>query len=310
MKEHERLRKKLEELSAQNTEKNKELIQETVETYIQACTVDETVKSYDLKKLSFPDISFAGVEFLKPAYFNEVCFKGYGNFSESTFHEYVTFNKATFTGYANFSDAIFGKDANFLNVKYLENAGFWMTQFLGNTDFSKSNFVGWLDLRSAVFMGYAWFTHSSFGKRTDFKGCIFHDEIDLSNSTFAFLKNIPSDAGKYGEKSVYLENAVLKAAHFWSLDSLSHYNFKGAFLLSVSLADKTLLDCNFTGAMMKQIFTDGWHLDKATIKNTKYIFTDYQVEEQLNEAGIKKNVYMPVKESRVPADGFFGEGQQ
>ncbi len=68
-----------------------------------------------------------------------------------------------------------------------------------------------------------------------------------------------------------------------------------------------MVDCDFTGAVFKAVHTQGWQLDSATIQNTKFIYTDYRVE-IVEQEGQTKQQYHPIGESRVPADGFFGEG--
>jgi hypothetical protein len=43
--------------------------------------------------------------------------------------------------------------------------------------------------------------------------------------------------------------------------------------------------------------------------NTKFIYTDYRSSEVQTADGNKRRIYSPVPESRVPAEGNFGEGE-
>jgi class 3 adenylate cyclase len=70
-----------------------------------------------------------------------------------------------------------------------------------------------------------------------------------------------------------------------------------------------LIDCDFTGAVFKAVLTLGWKPDRKTVANTNFIYTDYRVEEVPTEFQGKVRRYSPVLESRVPADGFFGQGE-
>lgn len=80
-------------------------------------------------------------------------------------------------------------------------------------------------------------------------------------------------------------------------------------MCSVNLAGKVITDCDFTGAVFKAVLTVGWKPDRQTRLNTKFIFTDYRSEELQMPDGSKRRIYSPVLESRVPAEGNFGEGE-
>ncbi|MEM8559989.1 MAG: hypothetical protein AAGG50_19405 [Bacteroidota bacterium] len=104
-----------------------------------------------------------------------------------------------------------------------------------------------------------------------------------------------------------MNGAVLEAAHLWGIDTLTRYDLRDAFVLGVSLAGKALVDCDFTGAVLKNVHTDGWQPDAQTLANTTYIYTDYEVVEEPDDDGTMRQVYRPLPESRVPADGTFGD---
>jgi uncharacterized protein YjbI with pentapeptide repeats len=105
-----------------------------------------------------------------------------------------------------------------------------------------------------------------------------------------------------------MDGAVLHTAQIWENDRLAYYSFRDAFLISVNLAGKELIDCDFTGAVFKAVLTVGWRPDRLTRSNTKFIYTDYSSEEMLTDAGPRR-FYKPILESRVPAAGNFGEGK-
>ncbi|MGN7610690.1 hypothetical protein ACQZV8_01245 [Magnetococcales bacterium HHB-1] len=89
---------------------------------------------------------------------------------------------------------------------------------------------------------------------------------------------------------------------------LEKCDFRDAFLISLSLAEKKLIDCDFTGAVFDAVQTRGWEPDEATLKNTKYIYTNFK-KKKVVENGRESVVYEKDKNSRVPAgDGVFGEG--
>ena len=66
---------------------------------------------------------------------------------------------------------------------------------------------------------------------------------------------------------------------------LSHYSFRGAFLISVNLAGKAITDCDFTGAVFKAVLTVGWKPDHQTRRKTKFIYTDYRAHRDSNAGG-------------------------
>ncbi|MEM1094779.1 MAG: hypothetical protein AAGJ10_09255 [Bacteroidota bacterium] len=139
-----------------------------------------------------------------------------------------------------------------------------------------------------------------FDERTTFQQAVFHDEVNFIEARFAFLKHPP-------DEGIALNGAVLEAAHLWGIDTLRGYDLRDAFLLGISLAGKRLEGCNATGAVFKNVHTDGWTLDDATIAVTRYIYTDYTRETVKDDEGREREVFKPVAESRVPADGKFGD---
>jgi|GEM_PF-4043338 len=261
---------------------------------------------------------FENTKFLGSAYFIEVSYSGEVIFRSAEFMESADFRKTVFNNAANFRLARFSGSSNFENtsysdtayfktVEFSQEANFKSAKFSGDADFRSAKFFGDADFRSAEFFGDAFFTSVLFGRRFYLNKCVFHDELHFNQTKFSFIKHPPSSAGQKEYKSISLEGAILEAAHLWGIDTLHEYIFKDALILGVSLAGKSLVNCDFTGAVMKRVFTDGWKLDATTINNTKYIYTDYEVIERSDEEGNVKKVYVSLEASRVPAGGYFGD---
>ena len=320
MKKHEELRKKLEELGQGDLEAIVEEFHKTFWQYVEACDADDTVERYDFSGLIFPAFDIKGmrlckladfskakfssyayfidVQFINPTvYFNEARFSGRADFTGAQFTGSATFNKAEFGGAVYFNEAQFSKHLYFFTY-------FIEVQFKSHAYFSKACFGGSAYFSLARFSGPAKFNRVLFHGRMELAAAKFHDEVDFKNATSAFLKHSPGATEDY--KPISMEGAILRAAHLWGIDELRNYSFKDAVLLGISLADKKLKGCDFTGAVMKSIHTDGWELDDATIANTRYIYTDYEEGEKEVE-GEMVTTLIPIEGSRVPADGFFGE---
>src|SRR5688572_17345177 len=69
--------------------------------------------------------------------------------------------------------------------------------------------------------------------------CVFH---------IAFLKKLDC-------RRANMDGAVLHTAQVWENPRLENYSFRNAFLISVNLADKQLIDRDFTGAVFKAVLT-------------------------------------------------------
>ena len=341
MLKHQRLRKKLEKYSSGNLEENNDKYRTTIKDYIRACDANPIVKEYDFSSLVLINISFHKQKFKKKANFYETSFIGKTSFSRCAFKQDVDFSRTSFAGQARFNEASFAGTAHFNEASFAQFANFsqstfdkeayflasifakesWFNEisfgadvnfseavFKGSTGFGKTKFSSSVEFYDSSFEGRSYFDETIFAGRTEFYCCNFHDEISFEGARFAFIKLPPERAGNNEIKPIHLEGAVLKSVHLWGINSLNSYFFKYAFILGVSLAGKKLINCDFTGAVMKQVFTDGWELDEDTIQNTKYIYTDYRKETKEEDGGNTSEVYVFVPESRVPADGNFGEG--
>jgi len=286
---------------------------------------DDSVSSFDFTGFIFPPTSFrrfARDAFERPVSFRHCRFTGRTLFVNIPFLGEADFSNSQFEGTVRFRGCTFSKKMKLINSRFLLRAQFQKLEFekvtidncefLKQVDFSGTKFLemalflsnkchGDALFRSCTFLDTASFMHTKFIGRVDLKGATFSNEIIFKASDLAFLKNPPPSG-------VLLDNAILESAHIWNEQRLADYSFRHAFLLSLSFANKELVNCDFTGAVFKAVFTQGWKPDSKTLLNTKYIYTDYRVTEQQHDGDVTK-VYSPVEESRVPAEGVFGAGE-
>jgi len=146
---------------------------------------------------------------------------------------------------------------------------------------------------------------TSFQAIVNFSDAEFHDIVYFNQSRIRFLKRINAEV-----ESINFEGAIIDEANFWNIHRLENYSFKNSYLLSISFAERELINCDFTGAVMDAVRTRGWNPDDNTLKNTKFIYNDYAKRPVIKEdTGKEKYEYHVLEESRVPASGFFGEGE-
>ncbi|MGN7613881.1 pentapeptide repeat-containing protein, partial [Magnetococcales bacterium HHB-1] len=255
---------------------------------------------------------FRSSQFSGYADFRSSQFSGYADFRSSQFSGYADFRSSQFSGYADFSESQFSGSADFISSQFSGSADFISSQFSGDADFRSSQFSGYADFSESQFLKSAHFSLSVFDKTADFKKVIFKDRLELDQAKFhdevifeashqAFIKNVQG-------KNLNFKGAILEAAHLWEITVLEKCDFRDAFLISLSLAEKNLIDCNFTGAVFDAVQTRGWKPDDATLNNTKYIYTNY-TKEDVFEEGREVTLYKRDEDSRVPAgEGVFGEG--
>ncbi len=289
------------------------------EAYASADPIDLNFKGF-----VFPRVDFRYTEFRGIADFRKTIFTDDADFRGALFRRPVDFHVAEFRKNAVFDSAKFENIARFAGVQFKGRAIFSSTKFRGRTVFHGcrfSDFAAWqgakfdkpltfqvntfdhdADFRRATFFGGVNFERTLFNRRSHFEGTRFHGEVLLTQTHIAVLKQFVSS-------HVNMDGAVLHTADFWDNERLSHYSFRDAFLISVNLAGKELENCDFTGAVFKSVLTQGWKPDARTRRNTKFIYTDYQTEEVKWLDGGMRRAYTPVLESRVPAEGNFGEGE-
>ncbi|MGN7610772.1 hypothetical protein ACQZV8_01670 [Magnetococcales bacterium HHB-1] len=176
-----------------------------------------------------------------------------------------------------------------------------MCQFRASASFIESQFLKIAYFIGSVFYAAASFKQAIFKSRLELHQAKFRDEITFEASHLAFIKRVQGE-------NLNFKGAILEAAHLWDIEVLEQCDFRDAFLVSLSLAEKKLIDCNFTGAVFDAVQTRGWEPDEATLKNTRYIYTSY-TKENVIEEGREITVYKRDEDSRVPAgEGIFGEG--
>ncbi len=217
-------------------------------------------------------------------------------FSSSQFSGSADFRESQFSGSAYFENSQFSKSANFRYSHFSESVYFKYSQFSKSADFRNSQFTGDVSFNETQFNEVK-FKKTSFLKHCDFSHARFHNTLEFDECRFRLINQISVE-------NVNFENSVLEEANLWDINKIKDYSFKNSFLLSISFAEKELINCDFTAAVMDSVRTRGWILDDKTVKNSRYIYTDYVIE----EAEDGKRDYMVKEESRVPADGDFGEG--
>jgi uncharacterized protein YjbI with pentapeptide repeats len=248
------------------------------------------------------DVDFRGAAFLKEADFHTTEFKGNAGFFAVVFAGNVRMLGSDFQGRAIFNGCKFRTNTVFHGCKFADFASWQASKFDKPVVFQSNEFVRDADFRQAVFFGGVDFYQTLFRRRADFEGARFHGEVKFTETHIEFLKKLNCPRAN-------MEGAVLHTAQIWENERLSYYSFRGAFLISVNLAGKEITTCDFTGAVFKAVLTVGWKVDRLTRLDTKFIYTDYRTEEiQLPDLS-KRRIYFPVLESRVPAEGNFGEGE-
>ena len=279
---------------------------------------------FDCKGFIFPKINLAKAKFCSIADFRDARFTSDADFRGATFHGQADFHTTEFERAATFFGVYFESSTRFLGTrfhgrtvfngskflaaitfhgcKFFNFAAFQATKFNTNLTFQSNEFTADADFRSAIFYEGVDFSDTIFGGRVDFEGARFHGELCLSNAHIKFLKKLECYRAD-------LRGAVLHTTQIWENDTLTNYDFSGAFLLSVNLSGKRILDSDFTGAVFKSVLTVGWRPDRKTLANTKYIFTDYSVFERIDSWGKKLRIYSAIPSSRVPAQGEFGVGE-
>jgi uncharacterized protein YjbI with pentapeptide repeats len=234
------------------------------------------------------DVTFEGCRFLDELDFSESQF--FGNFATN----------AEFLKTVYFDRSVFHKETDFASTHFCGDAYLRYVEFKWDVSFASARFDTRLNLRGCQFGGYADFSDVICEGRVKLLGAIFHDEVRLRNAQLRYLKNLVAHG-------VSLDGAILKEAHFHGISELRNYSFRNAFLLSCSLADKVVTDCDFTGAVFKAVLVDGWKPDAKTLANTKYIYTDYDLVKSDSNARSMPQM-SPRPESRVPLVGEFGVG--
>lgn len=306
------------------SEKTSQVFEEAFHRYLADSTELKPSEVFDCKGFIFPAVDLSRTRYFGIADFRAALFTGNVEFRGSTFHGQADFGTAQFLRGAGFFGVYFESVVRFLGVrfnarsifsgakfmgtttfhgcKFLDFAAFQATKFDRNLTFHANEFFKDADFRSATFYDGADFHETQFGNRLDFHGARFHGELRLSSAHIKFLKKLDC-------RRASLRGAVLHTTQIWENDTLTNYDFRDAFLLSVNLSGKRIVNSDFTGAVFKSVLTIGWRPDRRTLDNTRFIYTDYTTEELAGPTGKKTRVYAPVPSSRVPAEGDFGVGE-
>jgi metal-responsive CopG/Arc/MetJ family transcriptional regulator len=209
----------------------------------------------------------------------------------------------------------FGDYCNFSSVEFQEGASFHQTSFASNAVFSLAKFKKATRFSEVIFSDDAYFGSAQIEQRIFFEYAQFHGEINFQNAKIGLLKYFDASKASF-------EGVVLESAQFWGFDTLENYYFKDAMLLGLSLAGKKLVNCDFTGAVFAGCHIRAEDFDEATCRNTKYIYTEYEIGDSGAEdfptpkgfGNIRevedenpKPKYSPKASSRVPAEGNFGD---
>ncbi|MDQ6626014.1 MAG: toll/interleukin-1 receptor domain-containing protein, partial [Verrucomicrobiota bacterium] len=280
--------------------------------------------TFDCKGFVFPRVSFVDLTFNTAVDFRAATFTGPVDFRNAQFLSQADFHTAVFRSNANFFNVLFRTNVRFLGTRFAGRAIFNGSKFCGRSTFhgckfedfaafqagkfnwhltfQSNEFVQDADFRSAIFYDGVDFWQTIFRRRANFDGARFHGEVRFIETHLEFLKKLRCERAN-------TRGAVLHTAQMWENDLLSHYDFRDTFLLSVNFSGKHFHDCDFTGAVFKSVLTVGWRPDRRTIENTKFIYTEYSVEERVGPTGSKIRVYTPVADSRVPVEGEFGKGE-
>ncbi len=265
-------------------------------------------KDYVFSRFVFPEFleeSFwkdeKAREFKEKADFTYTHFLGYTDFTNTVFLSDASFSKVKFYDYADFSRSIFSKNVYFSETEFSKIAFFIGVNFLDYCQFRASVFQEKANFSDSSFLREVSFKNTDFKKILEFEDCKFKDEIYLPNSVISFLKNLNAP-------SFSLQGAILEESHFYGIEKLENVNFQDSFLLSLNLSNKKIENCDFTGATIGAVQTRGWKPDKATLENTKFIYTDFEIKQTIDEDGEVSKTYHAKPESRVPAEGSFGEG--
>lgn len=306
---------------------------------------DSEHSSYDFRGWIFPETDLSFIEFNKEAYFNKCLFKGRINFQGATFSERVEFGHSEFWGDAYFHESTFKgvvsfthcrflkqavfshcnllKDSYFAYINFEENTSFGATVFHDHVNFSDTKFHSLTQSNSAEFMGTSIFMRCEFHDETSFSYCKFRDDVNFNDTKFhervsfkmtqfrgelEFINSRINQLKYIQANGINFEGSVLNEVIFWNIDKFIGFSFKNSFLLSASFAEKEFVNCDFTGAVFDSVRTRGWKLDETTLSKTEYIYTDYIIVKNQDASG-EVITYEPIQESRVPANGIFGVGE-
>ena len=301
-------------------DRKKDTFFKALEILIKRIEKDRSISCYDFKGFCFPKISFKNKTFIKELDLRGVTFSDGADFENSVFRGEVICHKTKFKAKAFFQGSIFQSNASFVSTefdkliliggssqnklvfhgcKFFDNAVFQGRSFLSKVVFHSCIFYKDADFQRVKFQNKVDIQNTKFEQRVIFTSAQFFDEIVLSGSDISQLKNINSSG-------INFCGSVLHLTNFYDTSELSNYNFTNAFLISCDLSNKYILNCDFSGATLKAIHTENLRLDDKTCELTKYIYTDYEIVEEIDD-GYTYEKYLPISNSRIPLQGKFGD---
>ena len=241
---------------------------------------------------------FDGCEFKSKVQMVGTVFKDMAFFQGCDFHGKVQLTGVKFEGKTIFVGAAFQQKAVFHGVKYSELATFNGANFHEDCIFQLNTFYGDADFQNTKFQKNVDFNKTIFRKRGHFGEAHFEGEISFNEVNSGILKELKGG-------SISFDGAVLETYNFWGMKRLNSYSFRNTFLINCNFSGIELKNCDFTGAVFKSPHTSGWMPDDETLHNTKYIYSDYEASESIDESGAVSKKYSAKEETRIPTAGSF-----
>jgi len=276
---------------------------------------------YDFKGFIFPYFEFSRKTFIKDVDFRKASFKGSAVFEGVEFKKEIIFHSTHFEHKVNFQGANFIGKSNFIGVKFYNKAIFRGGTFNNKVVFHGCHFKDLASFQDRGFNNEAIFQSNTFYEDADFRKSKFYSKVDFSLTRFKgrasfeksnFHNEVKAEnvriasLSKLDVPGINLNGAVLESANFYEMPCLKNFSFKNGFLISCNLSDKEIINCNFSGAVLKTVHTKNWKVDNKTLENTEFIYSDYKIS-TINDDGSEEKCYEPKKESRVPSKGVFGD---
>lgn len=245
-----------------------------------------------LEKCTFDGkTTWLGAEFFKRAVFQSTSFRGRCQFMGCRFHGKTVFVGAHFHGRAVFHGCKFMQLAAIQTAAFFEPAVFHGNTFENDADFQGTTFGKSADFKGTIFRG-----------RANFEGARFTDEVRFDEVNAAQIRGLKG-------ASISFDGAILESSSFWGLRSIDSYSFRNSFLIACNFSDIEFRNCDFTGAVIKSPHSRNWKPDAATLDKSRFVYSDYHLEEHVGYDGEHVKCYEREIGSRVPPDGEFGDAR-
>jgi len=262
-------------------------------------TQEVFTKEVDLRNASFHGIArFDRCEFKSKVQMVGTQFKDLAFFQGSVFHGKIQLLGTKFEGKTVFVGATFNQKAVIHGSKFLENVSFQGANYFEDCSMQLDSFSKDADFQQACFKKNADFTKTIFHRRAHFAETRFEGEIIFNEVNFGLAKELRG-------KGISFDGAILETSNFWGMRRLNSYSFRNSFLINCNFSGIKLDNCDFTGAVLKSPHTTDWSCDENTLRNTKYIYSDYTVTECVDGSGVPLKKYNINEDSRIPSSGEF-----